>query len=166
MATSTQEHGSPPVFVTYPELRDLGVRYSRKHLLDLMRDGQFPQARQMSANRIAWLRDEILDYLETRPVARAAQSERKQSEAASERAEVMPPVRAATSPPTVAEARAIGALPADADFLDDDDFLLGLLPGGGFVTWTPPRRRNKARAADEAGADSNTPEDAPDTSRA
>jgi predicted DNA-binding transcriptional regulator AlpA len=72
MTTSTQAHGSPPVFVTYPELHGLGVTYSRKHLLDLMRRGLFPACRQISANRIAWVRAEILNYLETRPVARAA----------------------------------------------------------------------------------------------
>jgi predicted DNA-binding transcriptional regulator AlpA len=74
---SSTEHGSAPVFVTYAELRGLGVKFSRKHLLDMMRGGHFPQARQLSANRVAWLRAEVLEYLVTRPVARAALSRKK-----------------------------------------------------------------------------------------
>jgi predicted DNA-binding transcriptional regulator AlpA len=67
----------PPVFVTYAELRGLGVKYSRKHLLDLMRRRLFPQARQMSANRVAWVRAEVLEHLATRPIARAALFQKK-----------------------------------------------------------------------------------------
>jgi predicted DNA-binding transcriptional regulator AlpA len=152
MTTSTQERDSPPVYVTYPELRGLGVKFSRKHLLDLMRTGQFPQARQISKNRVAWIRGEILDYLANRPVARAAQSQRKRSEPApegeaispSEAAEVVPLPRAAASPLTAAEAVAMGALPAG--LVDDDDLSLGILghpPNGGFVTWHPPRRHGQ-----------------------
>jgi predicted DNA-binding transcriptional regulator AlpA len=59
-----------PRYLTYPELREYGIGFSRKHLLDLMRAGKFPQARQLSANRVAWLRAEILAYCQTRPVAR------------------------------------------------------------------------------------------------
>jgi len=81
MTTSSQEHDSP-VYITYPELLGLGIRYSRKHLLALQRDGKFPQARQLSANRIAWLRSEVLDYLNTRPVSRAALVKEKRSPSA------------------------------------------------------------------------------------
>jgi predicted DNA-binding transcriptional regulator AlpA len=61
-----------PRYVTYRELRRYGINFSRKHLLDLMRAGKFPQARQLSANRVAWLLAEILAHCLTRPVARAA----------------------------------------------------------------------------------------------
>jgi len=62
----------PPYYVTYAELRALGIPYSRKHLLDMMRGGRFPQARQLSTNRVGWVHAEILEHLATRPVARAA----------------------------------------------------------------------------------------------
>jgi predicted DNA-binding transcriptional regulator AlpA len=59
-------------FVTYPELVDHGVpKYSRKHLIDLQRRGQFPRAYQLSPNRIAWAEDEIRAWVASRPVARA-----------------------------------------------------------------------------------------------
>jgi predicted DNA-binding transcriptional regulator AlpA len=58
-------------FVTYPELVDYGVPYSRKHLIDLQRRGLFPKARQIGLNRIAWDEELILAYVATRPVARS-----------------------------------------------------------------------------------------------
>jgi hypothetical protein len=67
-------------FVIYYELREFGIPFSRKHLLDLMRRGHFPQARQISANRIAWVRAEIEAYVSTRPIARAAQPEAADAE--------------------------------------------------------------------------------------
>jgi len=73
-------HPTPPSppncpFVIYDELREFGIPFSRKHLLDLMRRSLFPQARQISANRVAWIRAEIEAYVSTRPIVRAAQPE-------------------------------------------------------------------------------------------
>jgi len=72
--TSNTNSGStlPPRYLGYPELSAYGIRYSRKHLLDLQRAGRFPQARQLSTNRVAWLQSEIIAYLESRPVSQAA----------------------------------------------------------------------------------------------
>lgn len=59
-------------FVTFPELPNYGVpKYSRKHLLDLQRRGQFPKALQLSANRIGWDEDAIHAWVASRPVAKA-----------------------------------------------------------------------------------------------
>jgi predicted DNA-binding transcriptional regulator AlpA len=59
-------------FISFSELPDYGVpAFSRKHFLDLQKRGRFPKARQLSANRIAWLEDEILDWVASRPVARS-----------------------------------------------------------------------------------------------
>jgi predicted DNA-binding transcriptional regulator AlpA len=61
------------VFVTYPELQNHGVpEYSRKHLLDMQRRGQFPRAVQLSPNRVAWRLSEINRWFASRPVATAA----------------------------------------------------------------------------------------------
>jgi predicted DNA-binding transcriptional regulator AlpA len=67
-------------FVIYDELREFGIPFSRKHILDLMRRSQFPAARQISANRVAWVRAEIEAYVITRPIARAAQPEAPDAE--------------------------------------------------------------------------------------
>jgi len=40
-----------------------------------MRSGKFPAARQISANRVAWSRAEIQGYVDSLPVAWAAQPE-------------------------------------------------------------------------------------------
>lgn len=37
------------------------------------RNGTFPAARRLSANRIAWLESDILDWLRSRPVTSAGQ---------------------------------------------------------------------------------------------
>jgi predicted DNA-binding transcriptional regulator AlpA len=68
---------SPPSspLIIYEELAGYGIRHSRKHLLDLMRAGKFPAARQVSAHRVAWVRDEIQSYVAALPVAAAARSE-------------------------------------------------------------------------------------------
>jgi hypothetical protein len=57
---------SPPnsPLIIFAELEQYGIRFSRKHILDLMRRGIFPAARQISSNRVS-----------TRPIARAAQAE-------------------------------------------------------------------------------------------
>jgi hypothetical protein len=65
-------------YVTYPELPDFGVpKYSRKHLIDLQRRGQFPKARQLSPNRIAWDLNEIERWLVSRPVGKNYRDEEK-----------------------------------------------------------------------------------------
>jgi predicted DNA-binding transcriptional regulator AlpA len=78
VTTGKHPHGSPnALLVTYSELREFGVHFSRKHLLDLMKRDLFPKCRQVSANRVAWMRVEIEDYnVASRPIARAALSAR------------------------------------------------------------------------------------------
>lgn len=61
------------VFITYPELSNHGVpKYSRKHLLDMQRRGQFPRAVQLSPNRVAWRMSDIARWCASRPEAIAA----------------------------------------------------------------------------------------------
>jgi hypothetical protein len=60
-------------FVRYSELPNFGVpKFSCKHFLDLQKRGLFPRARQLTPGRIAWVEDEIVEWLATRPVALAA----------------------------------------------------------------------------------------------
>jgi predicted DNA-binding transcriptional regulator AlpA len=58
-------------FITYPELATYGIPYSRKHLIDLQKTGNFPRAVQLSARRIAWRIRDIEEWVSSRPVARA-----------------------------------------------------------------------------------------------
>jgi predicted DNA-binding transcriptional regulator AlpA len=61
-----------PKFIRFPELSDYGVpAFTRKHIIDLQKQGKFSKARQLSANRVAWLEDEILAWANERPVARS-----------------------------------------------------------------------------------------------
>jgi predicted DNA-binding transcriptional regulator AlpA len=58
-------------FITFFELTDYGVpRYSRKHLIDMQREGKFPKARQLSPNRIGWDLREIEAWLASRPIGK------------------------------------------------------------------------------------------------
>jgi predicted DNA-binding transcriptional regulator AlpA len=64
------------MFVKYPELPDYGIpKYSRKHLLDMQRRGQFPRAVQLSPNRIGWRASELARWVASRPTARAVAEE-------------------------------------------------------------------------------------------
>jgi predicted DNA-binding transcriptional regulator AlpA len=63
------EHRHAPVFVRYDQLPDYGIRYSRVHLLRLMRRGQFPLQVQISPNRVAWRRSAILEFVANRPTS-------------------------------------------------------------------------------------------------
>jgi predicted DNA-binding transcriptional regulator AlpA len=69
----TGHNGGPPLddpFHGYSELRPVfKIKYSRVHLLRLMKAGKFPPAYQLSANRIGWRRSQLLEYLANRPIA-------------------------------------------------------------------------------------------------
>jgi predicted DNA-binding transcriptional regulator AlpA len=67
--------------VNYLELEELGFvnpssgrAYSRKHLIDMMRRGQWPRATQISPNRIAWRLSELQRHFATLPVAKSVSS--------------------------------------------------------------------------------------------
>jgi hypothetical protein len=51
-----------------------GHAYSRKHLGELMRNGRWPLAKQVSQNRIAWTLSELAAHYKALPVARSLQS--------------------------------------------------------------------------------------------
>jgi predicted DNA-binding transcriptional regulator AlpA len=48
-----------------------GRAFSRKHLIDMMRRGQWPAAIQISPNRIAWRLSDLMRHAATRPIARS-----------------------------------------------------------------------------------------------
>jgi predicted DNA-binding transcriptional regulator AlpA len=58
------------VFIGYDELAEhIGIAITRRQLRRLISAGTFPRPFQISANRIAWKRSEVEEFLEARPVA-------------------------------------------------------------------------------------------------
>lgn len=58
----------PAVYVSFGELWTHGVpRYSRVHIIRMMRRGQFPMQVQISPNRVAWRLNSIQEWVANRP---------------------------------------------------------------------------------------------------
>ena len=54
-------------FVSYSELKFLGINYCRVHLRRMMRAGLFPHCVAIGPGRIGWYEDEIAEWAHTRP---------------------------------------------------------------------------------------------------
>jgi len=57
--------------LTYDELRDHGVPYTRQHLDNLERAGKFPKRVAIGEFRIGWVEQEVDDYIEAKISARS-----------------------------------------------------------------------------------------------
>lgn len=55
---------SNPKLLTFPELRERGVLIGRRQVDKLEAMGKFPHRVTMSNNRVAWLSEEIDEYVE------------------------------------------------------------------------------------------------------
>jgi prophage regulatory protein len=60
--------------ITFDQLRDRGVPYSRDHLRRLTKAGKFPAPFQLSVGRIAWREADVDQWIESRPQCGAASS--------------------------------------------------------------------------------------------
>jgi prophage regulatory protein len=58
------------VFLTFRDLKERGVPFSRVHIRRLAARGQFPQPRQLSARRVAWIASEVAAWIASRPVVK------------------------------------------------------------------------------------------------
>jgi hypothetical protein len=58
------------IYISYDELRDHGVPWTRVHLNRLIEQGLFPAPHQLSTNRIAWTLDDLERWKASRPLAR------------------------------------------------------------------------------------------------
>jgi predicted DNA-binding transcriptional regulator AlpA len=54
------------LLVTYKELRELGIPYSRTHLARLIAVGEFPRPIKLGTSRVAFKLAEILEWIESR----------------------------------------------------------------------------------------------------
>jgi hypothetical protein len=59
----------PEVYISFAQLKNYGIPWSRVHVGNLVDAGMFPPPRQLSANRIAWDRESIEIFLASRPNA-------------------------------------------------------------------------------------------------
>lgn len=57
-----------PIFMDLPTVA-LVVALSESTVQELVRQGQFPQPRQMSGRRVGWLVREVQEWAESRPVS-------------------------------------------------------------------------------------------------
>jgi prophage regulatory protein len=72
-------HTNPALkLVTFADLKERGVPYSRDHLRRMTVAGTFPKPIQLGPGRVAWIEGEIADWIEARMAARrAAQPQRR-----------------------------------------------------------------------------------------
>ena len=57
-----------PIFLDLPTVAGV-VALSESTVQELVRQGQFPQPRQMSGRRVGWLVREVQEWAESRPVS-------------------------------------------------------------------------------------------------
>lgn len=58
-----EQQSNLPKLLTRIDLRDLGICYCNVHLLRLERDGKFPKRIYLSPYKVAWIKDEVVDWL-------------------------------------------------------------------------------------------------------
>ena len=51
----------------FPQLRERGIDFTRKHLRTLESEGRFPRRIQLGKNSIGWLENAIDEWVATRP---------------------------------------------------------------------------------------------------
>jgi hypothetical protein len=66
---------SSPEIISFDQLPEYGVRFTRVHDRRLMKRGLFPAAIQVSANRIGWRLADIEHWIATWPSAASAARE-------------------------------------------------------------------------------------------
>ena len=49
--------------LSYKDLKTFGVRYSKSHLYYLMSNNKFPRPAKLSANTVAWIREDIENWI-------------------------------------------------------------------------------------------------------
>ena len=60
-----------PRLISLKEVQDLGINFTKRNIDRLENEGHFPRRVHLSARRIAWVRQEVLDFIETKIEKRA-----------------------------------------------------------------------------------------------
>jgi len=69
------KHGmqqTPPtlILLSRHDLKLIGIRFSAPHLLRLEAAGKFPRRLRLSPLRVAWIKDEVLGWIDQRAAGR------------------------------------------------------------------------------------------------
>lgn len=63
-----QDQTSHLTLLSFEQLGDIGIDYSREHLRRMERAEQFPKRVRLSPGRVAWRLSDIESWIESRPV--------------------------------------------------------------------------------------------------
>jgi prophage regulatory protein len=98
-----------PQAVSFAELKtDYGIRFSSRWIRELCKAGQFPKPLRLTANRVAWLKSEVEDWL----ADKAAQRNQPVAAAANAPTRLLETGQGSSTPKPVAPVRARqGSLP-------------------------------------------------------
>jgi prophage regulatory protein len=61
------------ILLSRDDLKEIGIHFSAPHLLRLESAGKFPRRVRLSPLRVAWIKQEVLDWIEQRAAQRAAE---------------------------------------------------------------------------------------------
>lgn len=62
--------------VRYPDLKPLGIPFSKSHIYHLMQLEEFPRPIRLTANTVAWLREEVEDWINKKILAQRNNSKK------------------------------------------------------------------------------------------
>jgi prophage regulatory protein len=68
------ERKNPHRLINRVGLREYGIAYSRVHLRRLMAQGRFPKTVALGRNRVAWVEQEVIAWIESRIAERDAEA--------------------------------------------------------------------------------------------
>lgn len=52
--------------LSFKELKEFGIPYSKSHLYFLMNKDQFPKPLKLSTNTVAWIKEDIQNWIENK----------------------------------------------------------------------------------------------------
>ncbi len=72
-----KENSSPhPKLLSFGQLKEMGLPWSREHLWRLESAERFPRRLELSPQRVAWLEDEVIAFIEAKADERAVREYR------------------------------------------------------------------------------------------
>jgi prophage regulatory protein len=65
-----------PKLLSFKQLKDMGLPWSREHIWRLESAERFPRRLELSPQRVAWLEDEVIAFIEAKADERTAREYR------------------------------------------------------------------------------------------
>lgn len=69
-----QKVAQTAILLSRRDLKEIGVHFSAPHLLRLEAAGKFPRRLRLSPLRVAWVKSEVLAWIEQRAAARVVRA--------------------------------------------------------------------------------------------